>query len=57
MVVFHQPVVQECNMPFTTLTDEEEKELYRLQRLTPSKHPAGTVVGTPLRWLKRRGAR
>jgi hypothetical protein len=30
--IFHQPIVQGCNMPFTTLTDEEEKELYRLQR-------------------------
>jgi hypothetical protein len=24
-------MTQECNMPFATLTDEEEKELYRLQ--------------------------
>jgi hypothetical protein len=31
IVNFHQSVVQECNMPFTTLTDEQEKELYRLQ--------------------------
>jgi hypothetical protein len=30
MVAFHQSLVQECNMPFTTLTDEEEKELWRL---------------------------
>jgi hypothetical protein len=32
MVDFNRPVVQECNMPFATLTAEEEKELYRLQR-------------------------
>jgi hypothetical protein len=30
---FYQPVVvQECNMPFTTLTDDEEKEFYRLSQ-------------------------
>jgi hypothetical protein len=32
-VNFRYCVTQGCNMPFTTLTDEEEKELYRLQRL------------------------
>jgi hypothetical protein len=32
MVAFREPVVQECNMPFTTLTDEEEKELWRLNQ-------------------------
>lgn len=30
MVGFHHPLVQECNMPFTTLADEVAKRSYQL---------------------------
>jgi hypothetical protein len=33
VIDFREYLTQECNMSFTTLTDDEEKELHRLKPL------------------------